>query len=81
MQMSCYEAQLMVRVFVEERRSEAARQGLLRQVKRDRPRWLVWQGLALRHRLGCTLIDLGQRLQRPAIQQTGVLGSEERARP
>lgn len=81
MQMSSYEAQLMVRMFVEERHREADRQHLLRQVQRRRPRWLLLQALRFLHWLGCMFIAVGQCLQQSASVPTGALGSEKRARP
>ena len=80
-QTSWYQAQLMVQILVEERRREADRQRLLRQVQSDPPGWLMRQGLALLYRLGCMLIALGQRLQPSASAPTGAPGSEKRARP
>lgn len=79
-QTSTYEAQLMMRMLVEERHREADRQRLLRQVKSDRPGGLSLQGLRFLHRLGCLLIALGQRLLQSASGPAGVLGSEERTR-
>ena len=81
MQMSSYEAQLMVRMFVEERHREADRQRLLRQVQSRRLGWLWLQALPFLHWLGCMLIAVGQFLQQSASVPTGALGSEKRARP
>jgi hypothetical protein len=81
MQMSSYEAQLMVRMFVEERHREADIQRLLRQVQSRRPRWLLLQALRLLHWLGCMLIVVGQCLQQSASVSAGALGSEKGARP
>ena len=80
MQMSSYEAQLMVRMFVEERHREADMQRL-RQVQSRRPGWLWLQALPFLHWLGRMLIAVGQRLQQSASAPTGALGSEKRARP
>ena len=76
MQMNSYEAQLMVRVFIEERQREADRQRLLRQVHSAHPGWFLAQGLRFLHRLGCMLVALGHSLQQSASAPTGALGSE-----
>jgi hypothetical protein len=81
MHTNSYEAQLIVRIFVEERRREADGQRLLRQVQSDHPGWLLLQGLRSLHWLGCMLIALGQCLQQSASVPTGALGSEKGARP
>ena len=81
MQTSSYEAQVMARILIEERRREADRQRLLRQAHGTRPGWLLLQGLRFLHRLGCKLIALGHSLQRSASVPTGALGSENGTRP
>jgi hypothetical protein len=79
MQTSSYEAQVMARILIEERRREADRQRLLRQVHNARPGWLLVQGLRFLHRLGCMLMTLGHSLQESASAPTGALGSEKGA--
>ena len=80
MQMSSYEAELMVRMFVEERHREADMQRL-RQVQSRRPGWLWLQALPLLHWLSCMLIAVGQCLQQSASVPTGAPGSEKRTQP
>ena len=80
MQMSSYEAQVMVRIWVEERHREADRQRLLRQVHSKSPGWLLTPGFRFLHRLGCILIALGHSLQQSASAPPGALGSENGAR-
>lgn len=80
MQMNSHVAQLMVRVFMQERQREADRQRLLRQMHSSPPGWLLTQGLRFLHRLGCILIALGQSLQQSASAPPGPVGPENGAR-
>ncbi|MGC9333865.1 MAG: hypothetical protein ACP5JJ_06950 [Anaerolineae bacterium] len=80
MQTNSYEAEVIMRMSVEERLREAEAGRLARQAQGGRPGWLIRQGLGFLYRLGRMLIALGQRLQQSRPRPPGVLGSENGAR-
>lgn len=80
MQMNSCEAEVIMRMSVEERLHEAEAGRLARQARGARQGWLLRQGVRFLYRLGRTLIALGQRLQQSRPGPPGPLGSENGAR-